>query len=146
MSRELVTDELWSLVEPLLPPQKTVRTFRDGRKPKPHREVLEAILFVLKTGIPWEDLPPQFGMSGMTCWRRLRDWNQAGVWPELQKVLLAYLHSWGLIDWSRCLIDSSSVRAVFGGPTPAATRQTVENTVSNTTSSPMVGGRRWPPK
>ena len=57
MSRELVTDELWSLVEPLLPPQKTVRTFRDGRKPKPHREVLEAILFVLKTGIPWEDLP-----------------------------------------------------------------------------------------
>ena len=51
-----------------------------------------------------------------------------------------------VIDWSRCLIDSSSVRAVFGGHTPAATRQTVENTVSNTTSSPMVGGRRWPPK
>jgi transposase len=146
MSRELVTDELWSLVEPLLPPQKTVRTFRDGRKPKPHRPVLEAILFVLKTGIPWEDLPPQFGMSGMTCWRRLRDWNEAGVWPELQKVLLAHLQYWDLIDWSRCLIDSSSVRAVFGGRTPVATRPTVENTGSNTTSSRTVKGHRWSPR
>lgn len=138
MSRELVSDELWSVVEPLLPPQKVVRTFRDGRKPKPHRDVLEAILFVLKSGLAWEDLPPQFGMSGMTCWRRLRDWNEAGVWLQLQAVLLTKLHHAGALDWSRCLIDSSSVRAVFGGPhrsQPHRSRQSGRQT------SPR---HRWP--
>lgn len=67
MARELVSDGLWALIEPLLPPQKMVRTFRDGRPPKSHRVVLEGILFILKTGIGWEDLPQQFGMCGMTC-------------------------------------------------------------------------------
>lgn len=146
MARELLNDELWALVEPLLPPQKSRRTFRDGRKPKPHRAVLEAILFVLKTGIPWEELPPQFGMSGMTCWRRLRDWNAAGVWPKLQAVLLSRLHHWGLLDWSRCLIDSSSTRAVFGGRTPVPTRPIEGKRESSITSPRMARGHRLSPR
>ena len=142
MSRKLVSDDLWAVVEPLLPPQKVARTFRDGRKPKPQRDVLEAILFVLKSGIAWEDLPPQFGMSGMTCWRRLRDWNAAGVWLRLQSVLLTKLHHAGALDWSRCLIDSSSVRAVFGGPTPERTPRIAGKPASNIMSRPTARARR----
>jgi transposase len=76
--------------------------------------VLAGILFVLRTGIPWEYLPQELGCgSGMTCWRRLRKWQQAGVWQRLHELLLAKLKA-DLIDWSRAAIDSSHVRA-FGG-------------------------------
>lgn len=84
------------------------------------RKALTVILFVLITGIGWEYLPKEMRCgSGTTCWRRLRDWNEAGVWEKLHKVLLQYLHTKEKIDWSREIIDSSSVRAVFfggGGP------------------------------
>lgn len=115
MAKALVSDELWVLIEPLLPPAKPRRRMHPGRKPLDDRQILEGILFVLKSGIAWADLPPQFGCSGMTCWRRLRDWNAAGVWKKLQAVLLSKLNGLGLLDWSRCVIDTSSVRAVFGG-------------------------------
>ncbi len=119
MARPLIDDRLWSLIEPLLPVKK--RRFRyPGRKPLDSRAVLTGIIFVLKTGIPWEDLPQEMGCgSGMTCWRRLKDWQEAGVWSEVHRVLLNHLRGADQIDFSRAVVDSDSVRAVFGGRRPA---------------------------
>jgi transposase len=115
MARPIVDDRLWKLIEPLFPVKK--RRFRyPGRKPLDNRATLTGILFVLKTGIPWEDLPQEMHCgSGMTCWRRLRDWYQAGIWSKVHQVLLNELREADQIDWSRAAVDSSSVRAVFGG-------------------------------
>ncbi|MFE9747134.1 IS5 family transposase [Saccharothrix saharensis] len=111
-----VEDELWELIEPLLP--KVERWFRyPGRRRLDDRKALCGILFVLYSGIQWEFLPQELGYgSGMTCWRRLRDWNEAGVWPRLHELLLARLQAAGALDWSRAVVDSSSIRAVKGGP------------------------------
>src|SRR5438128_3440617 len=115
MAKPLVSDELWAIVEPLIP--KVERRYRfPGRMRIDDRKVLTGILYVLKTGIPWEYLPQEMGCgSGMTCWRRLQEWQQAGVWRRLHEVLLAKLHEADRIDWSRAVIDSSHVRAVGGG-------------------------------
>lgn len=116
MARELVPDELWALVQPLLPAPRPRRFRYPGRKPVDDRKCLAGILFVLKTGIPWEDLPKEMGCgSGMTCWRRVRDWQAAGVWERLHRVLLDRLRGADRLDWSRAVIDSSHVRAVGGG-------------------------------
>jgi transposase len=114
MAKPLVDDALWERVEPLLPVVE--RRYRyPGRKRIPDRRALTGIVFVLKTGIAWEDLPAEMGCgSGMTCWRRLRDWNDAGVWTRLHQVLLDELHEAGEIDWSRAVVDSSHVRAKGG--------------------------------
>jgi transposase len=114
MAKPLVDDALWERIEPLLPAVQ--RRYRyPGRKRIPDRQALTGIVFVLKTGIPWEDLPQEMGCgSGMTCWRRLRDWNDAGVWDRLHQVLLDELHAAGEIDWSRAVVDSSHVRAKGG--------------------------------
>jgi len=115
MAKPLVSDELWSLLQPLLPPPKPRRFRYPGRKPLGDREALTGILFVLKTGIPWEDLPSEMGCGcGMTCWRRLQAWQQAGAWVKLHQVLLRKLDDADKIDWSRAAIDSSFARA-FGG-------------------------------
>jgi transposase len=123
MAKPLLPDALWSQVEPLLPPPKPRRFRFPGRKPVDNRKALTGILFVLKTGIPWEDLPQEMGCgSGMTCWRRLRDWHQAGVWDRLLDVLLAQLQHADRIDWSRAAVDASLTRALGGvegsGPNP----------------------------
>ena len=91
MARQILDDKLWHIIEPLLPKRK--RRFRyPGRKALEDRAVLTGILFVLKTGIAWEDLPQEMGCgSGMTCWRRLRDWQKAGVWDNIHRVLLSHL-------------------------------------------------------
>jgi len=134
MAKPLVDDELWALVEPLLPLPKPRRWRFPGRKPLDNRKALTGILFVLKTGIPWEDLPQEMGCgSGMTCWRRLRDWQAAGVWQALHKVLLAKLRGTEKIDWSRAVVDSAAVRAVFGGAKRAPTPPTAANWAANTT-------------
>ena len=114
MAKPLVSDGLWARIEPLLP--RVERRYRyPGRKRVPDRQALTGILFVLKTGIPWEDLPQEMGCgSGMTCWRRLRDWNEAGVWERLHQVLLDELQDAGELDWSRAVVDSSHVRAKGG--------------------------------
>ena len=118
-----MSDELWDRLEPLLP--QRVRRFRyPGRKALPDREVLCGILYVLHTGIQWEYLPQELGFgSGMTCWRRLRDGNETGVWQRLHEVLLAELNAASRLDWSRCVVDSSHVRALkkggsLTGPSP----------------------------
>ena len=111
MAKEIVSDELWAVVAPLLPPHRA-QPGKRGRPPVPDRKALTGILFVLKTGIGWEDLPLEMGCgSGMTCWRRLRDWHQAGVWQTLHETLLAQLEAAHTLDWSRASVDSISVRA-----------------------------------
>ena len=133
MAKLLVSDELWERVEPLLP--RVERRFRyPGRKRLEDRQVLTGILFVLKTGIPWEDLPQEMGCgSGMTCWRRLRDWNEAGVWERLHQVLLDELQDAGQLDWSRAVVDSSHVRAKGGAQRPAPRPSTAAGRAQSTT-------------
>ena len=129
----LVEDELWELIEPLIPVPP--RRFRSpGRKRLPDRECLQGILFVLTTGIGWEHLPQELGFgSGMTCWRRLRDWNDAGVWQRLHEVILAELRGANRLDWSRAVVDSSHVRALKGGRAPGRARSTANERARNTT-------------
>jgi transposase len=115
MAKPLVSDELWERIEPLLPP---LPPHPEGGRPwVGNREALTGILFVLKTGIPWEMLPQEMGCGcGMTCWRRLRDWQAAGVWQKLHEALLAELNEADQIDWSRAVVDSAMLRAMCGGP------------------------------
>ena len=127
----LLTDELWNEVEPLLPSHKPRP--RGGRRPVNDRVALAGILFVLKTGIGWEDLPREIGCCGMTCWRRLRDWNRAGVWRRLHRVLLDRLNADGKIDWSRGVVDSTSVRAMHGGKKRARAPWTAGRAAPSTT-------------
>lgn len=133
MSSNLVTDELWEQIKPLLPvePPKP----NGGRPRVPDRRCLAGIIFVLKTGIPWNLLPAEFGCgSGWTCWRRLVYWTILGVWPALHRKLLNLLGRLGQIDWSRAVVDSASMRAVFGGPTPARILRTERNPAANVMS------------
>lgn len=132
MAKELVSDELWAIVEPLLPPEKERRYRNPGRKPMDRRRVFTGILFVLKSGIPWEMLPQEMGCgSGMTCWRYLHAWQEAGVWQKVHEVLLAKLREADKIDWSRAVVDSGSVRSVLGGRKAARIPRTGENLGAN---------------
>ena len=134
MAEPLVSDELWDLVEPLIPVRPR-RHRHPGRRPLDDRAVLNGILFVLRSGIGWERLPKELGFgSGMTCWRRLRDWNDAGVWSRLHEVLLAKLREADRIDWSRAVADSSHVRALKGGPRRGRARSTGDAPAPSTTS------------
>jgi transposase len=132
MAKLILDDELWALIQPLLPPPKARRARYPGRKPLDDRAVLTGILFVLQSGIPWEMLPKEMGCgSGMSCWRRLHAWQKAGVWDRLHEVLLAKLRAADRIDWSRVIVDSSSIRAVGSGqkqdPTPPIARDPVQS-------------------
>jgi transposase len=136
MAKPLLPDELWHIIEPILPQQKPCS--KGGRPPVGNRDALTGILFVLKTGIPWEYLPQEMGCgSGMTCWRRLRDWQQAGIWDRIHHVLLNKLRHADQIDFSRTVVDSASIRAVFGGRKPAPIQRIDGNWAPNITSLPM---------
>jgi transposase len=114
MAGPLVSDGLWERIEPLIPEREP--NPKGGRPPIPNRAALTGIIFVLKTGIPWEDLPQEMNCgSGMTCWRRLRDWQEAGVWDQLTVMLLDELREADALDFSRAAVDSGMVRAVGGG-------------------------------
>ena len=126
MAQELVSDELWGLIEPLLPPPRPQP--KGGCRPKPNRAVLTGIVFVLKSGIPWEMLPQEMGCGcGMTCWRRLRAWQRAGVWQKLHHVLLNRLGQAEQIDWSRAAIDAASVAAPGGASKPGRIQRIAAN-------------------
>jgi transposase len=122
MSKPLVPDALWEIINPLLPeaPPKP----KGGRPRVSDRACLTGIIFVLKTGLPWELLPQEMGCgSGMTCWRRLRDWQAAGVWTRLHQELLNRLGDADQIDWSRAALDSASIPAKKGAVRPVRIRQ-----------------------
>lgn len=119
MAKPLVSDELWQVIEPHIPARPR-RKHNPGRKPLPDRACLTGVLFVLMSGIPWEMLPKEMNCgSGMTCWRRLRDWKQAGVWNQIHEILLGQLRAADQIDFSRAVVDSASIRAVGGAKPPA---------------------------
>ena len=116
MTKPLIDDALWSRIEPLLPKRRSRARRYAGRTPIPDRAVLTGILFVLRSGIPWNMLPQEMGCgSGTTCWRRLVRWQRAGVWKRLHRVLLDELRGRGHMDLSRAIVDSGSLRALRGG-------------------------------
>ena len=126
MAKPLLPDSLWELIEPLIP--KRPPQPKGGRPPLSDRQALTGIIFILKTGIPWEYLPQEMGCGcGMTCWRRLRDWFFAGAWKDIHHLLLNHLRQVKRIDFSRFLVDAIHVRAVGGGsqtgPSPVDRRK-----------------------
>jgi transposase len=122
MAKELVTDELWETIEPLLPPEAPKP--QGGRPRIDNRAALTGIVFVLKSGIPWEMLPQEMGCgSGMTCWRRLKEWQEAGVWERLHLILLDRLGEADQIEWERASLDSASIPAKRGAQKPERIRQ-----------------------
>jgi transposase len=125
----IVPDGLWERIEPLLPVIER-RHRHAGRKRIDDRKVLCGILFVLYTAI--------------TCWRRLRDWHEAGVWDKLHEMLLAELQAADQLDWSKAVVDGSHTRALKGGPKPVRARSTAPNRAPNTTSSVMGTGSPSP--
>jgi transposase len=139
----LVPDELWALVEPILP--KHPPSPKGGKPRKPDRVCLTGILFVLKTGIPWEDFPHEMGCCGMTVWNRLDEWREAGVWDALHRLLLDELRGADHIDFDRVVVDSSSVRAVHGGKKRAPAPSTAARPGASTTWRSTRTASRWPP-
>ena len=130
----LVPTDLWEAIEPLLSEEPA--KLKGGRPRIPDRAALEGIVFVLRTGCPWRLLPKELGCgSGSTCWRRLRDWQEAGVWQRLHETLLNWLGDAASIAWSRASVDSVSVRAKRGAKRRGRTRSTGANPAPNTTSS-----------
>ena len=126
MAKPLLPDELWEMIKPQIPPHPPRP--KGGRPPVDDRQALTGIIFILKTGIPWEYLPQEMGCGcGMTCWRRLRDWYRAGVWNNIHRILLNHLRQVKRIDFSRFLVDAIHVRAVGGGshtgPSPVDRRK-----------------------
>jgi transposase len=114
MAKPILDEALWTVLELLLPPDPPRP--RGGRPRLPHRQVLTGILFVLRSGIPWELLPKELGCgSGMTCWRRLQEWQAKGVWQRIHHALLNGLGQLGALDWRRASLDSGSVAAKRGG-------------------------------
>lgn len=123
MAFELLPERLWARIEPLLPAEKPAGT--RGRPQITNKQALTGILFVLHTGCPWHMIPEELGCgSGVTCWRRYRDWTRRGIWPKVHRILLDELGKRGEVDHAWAAIDSASVRAVFGGLTPARTPRT----------------------
>ena len=118
-TKELVSDGLWAIVEPLLP-LKPLGS-KVGRPRVPDRSALEGIVYVSRSGIPWRMLPKAFGCSGVTCWRRLRDRRKAGVFERLHRALLDRLGKAGRIDLSRASLDSASISAKRGERRPEPT-------------------------
>ena len=128
MAKELVTDKLWETIEPLLPSEAPKP--KGGRPRVDDRSALTGIIFVLKSGIPWEMLPQEMGCgSGVTCWRRLKEWHEAGVWEKLHRALLDQLGAADQIDWERACLDSASIPAKRGAAKPERIRRIKEKRV-----------------
>ena len=122
MASRLLPDALWNEIEQLFPEYEASPD--GGRPPKETRTVLTAVLFVLKTGIGWKDLPTEaFGVSYKTCLRRIAEWTAVGIWQQMHELFLSKLRGADLLNWSRVLVDCSLVKAPLGGPKPARIRR-----------------------
>src|SRR5215203_2198365 len=139
----LVSDDVWEAIAPLLP--KEPPKPKGGRPRISDRAALAGIVFVLRTGCPWRLLPKELGCgSGATCWRRLRDWQEAGVRLRLHETLLNWLGDEAAIGWSRASVDSLSVRAKRGMSRPAPTRPTAVSPAPSTTWPSTATASHWP--
>lgn len=137
MAKPILDDDLWTLIEPMLPPPKPRRFRYPGRKPITNRQALTGIIFVLRTGIPWELLPQEMGCgSGVSCWRRLRDWEAAGLWEAIHGHLLDELRRHDELDVSIVTADSGTVRAVGAGEKRDRTPRIVASRAASITSRP----------
>ncbi len=145
MDRPELTDAQWASLRPLLPPQKP----RTGRPANDHRTVLGGILWVLRTGAPWRDLPPRFG-SWKTASSRFYRWRQAGVWDHVLAELQRKADANGRLNWTLHFVDSTVVRAhqhaagAKGGIRPAR-RSAAAGAASprRSTSGPNAAASRW---
>lgn len=138
MSYDVIDDAIWTRLAPLIPSRRRRRGHRHGRPPIPDRAILTGILFVLRSGIPWQMLPRQMACgSGSTCWRRLVRWQRTGVWQRLHETLLAELRRRGRLDQRWTIVDSASVRALRGGKKLDRTQPIAARRVPSTTSLPM---------
>ena len=144
MAKPLVSDALWERIAPLLPEPKPRRFRFPGRKPLPLRNILSGILFVLKTGIAWDDLPAELGWGcGKTCRQTLRRWHRWGIWDSLHRILLEELHGAEHLDWSRALIDCAFAKAPLGGeatgpnPTDRRKKGTKHHVVTDAQGVPL---------
>lgn len=108
-----LTDEQWEKIAPVLPEPKA--SPRGGPKPLPNRPCFEGILWILRTGARWKDLPARYP-SPSTCWRRLREWEEHDIWLKAWRVFLGQLDSQGQLDWSEAFADGSFAPAKKGGP------------------------------
>jgi len=116
MAKPVVSNQLWEIVGRILPAPKPRRFRYPGRRPADRRAALTGIIYVLKKGLPWEDLPREVcGLSGKTCWQKLDEWTKAGYWPQIHTACLEHLHRADKIDWERVSVDSSSIRALKRG-------------------------------
>jgi transposase len=139
--KPLVTDELWDVVAPLLPRRRAQP--RGGRPWVDDRATLTGVLYVLRTGIAWRHLPTELGWgSGVTCWRRLREWQRRGVWQRLHRAMLDRLAAADQIDWTRAALDSRRLAAKKGEPPSGGTGPTRASRAPSTTSSRTARGSR----
>lgn len=107
-----LTAQQWKLIKPLLPKQN----FKKGGRPRKNdRRTLNGILWVLRTGAQWSEIPRRYGYP-TTCWRRLKVWQELGVWEKIWKALLGTLHKRDKIDWAVAFLDGSFVPAKKGVP------------------------------
>lgn len=136
MARPILDDDLWALIEPLLPPPKPRRS-RYPAQAAGQLRCADGHSVILQTGLRWDLLPREMGCgSSMICWRRLRDRQEAGVWDQLHELLLARLRAADQIDWSRVIVDSSSIRAIGADQKRHPIPPTARDLVQSTTSSP----------
>ena len=103
-----LTDRQWRLIAPLLP-----RENRLGRHRADDRRTINGILYVLRVGCRWKDLPREYG-GAVTCWRRLKTWQERGVWSRILRVLLGQLHKRGRLKLSHSYLDASFAPAKRG--------------------------------
>ena len=122
MLEDLIDDDFWALIEPLISSRSLAKRRSAGRPRAPDRAVFSGIVFVLRSGISWTLLPQKLGYgTGQVCSRRLAEWQDEGVWPSLQRVLVDELQRRGHVDAANAIVDSLSVRAVLSGGKSAGT-------------------------
>ncbi len=145
MEKHELTDQQFAKLALHLPPQKP----RTGRPAKDHRTVLEGILWVLRTGAPWRDLPERFG-PWRTVYSRFRRWQQAGVWDRVLAALQRQADADGDLDWTLHFVDSTVVRAhqhaagaKGGTPKPRPSAAAAAASRPSSTSGPSAAASRW---
>jgi transposase len=132
MATELLPDDLWQEIRLHLP--RHPKQPKGGHPYANDRMCLRGIIFVLRAGLSWQSLPTEaFGVSGSTCWRRFRQWSEAGVWLEIHERLVRSLGQLGKVNLNHAVADAQAVRAVFGGHTRDRTRSIAGKTAVNAT-------------